>query len=289
MATVVAVWLSLLDYASQADERGSVEGVDAELFDVSLDLEDGTTQAVLDAMEAKGVIHENRLAAWEKRQPLREDTDNPEAMSNAERSRKCRAKQRQQQSAAPCSGTQRNAAQAQQSAAPCSVPDTDTDKDTEEKTHTPLPPSQGAACVPPAPFTGEDIAEAGDAVRQERQRGDYEFSLLRDEYDKAKPEGKFSGRDLFLQLFHSREWPGLDELLEAVRRLREQDDQWRRGFVPGLARFLRERMWTLQPRAPAGEAGQGETPEQEQSRREYQERKQAYLDGLKARKAGRKQ
>lgn len=273
VATVVAVWLSLLDYASQADVRGSVGGVDTELLDCNLDLEDGTTQAVMEAMEAKGVIHEGQISAWDKRQPVREDTDNPEAMSNAERSRKCRAKQRQQQSAAQCSDMQRNAAQKQQSAAQCSAPDTDTEKDTEEKYTPPLPPSPGGgACdLPPAPLSGEDIAEAQDAVRQEHRRGDYEFSLLRDAYDKARQEGPRAGRQEFLALFHSPEWPGIDELVHAVEALCAEDDQFRRGFAPGLGKFLREGMWRMKPRAPAGEKPPEASPEKEAAKKRLEE------------------
>lgn len=145
----------------------------------------------------------------------------------------------------------------------------------------------GACALPSAPLSGEDVAERQDGARQERQRGDYEFSLLRDAYNRARQEGPAAGRDLFLELFHSQEWPGIDELIASVERLCAQDDQFRRGYAPGLAKFLRERMWLMAPRAPAGE-GQGETPEQERARREYQERKQAYLNELKARKEARK-
>ncbi len=167
----------------------------------------------------------------------------------------------------------------------------ESDSESESVLTPPLPPSPGGgACEAHAspPLSGEDVAERQDAGQAERRRGDYEFSLLRSEYDKARQEGPMAGRQEFLQLFGSPEFPGIEEILAGLRSLLERDDPFRRGFAPGLARFVRERMWAMKPRAPAGEAGQGETPEQEQSRREYQERKQAYLDGLKARKAGRK-
>ena len=158
-----------------------------------------------------------------------------------------------------------------------------------ENTHTPLPPSQGGgACVPPAPLSGEDVAERQDGARQERQRGDYEFSLLRDAYDKARQEGPRAGRQEFLTLFHSPEWPGIDELVHAVEVLCAEDDQFRRGYAPGLAKFLREGMWRMQPRAPAGDAGQGETQEAAERRRRFLERQKAYLAELAEKKKRRR-
>jgi len=145
-----------------------------------------------------------------------------------------------------------------------------------ENTHTPLPPSQGGgACVPSVPLCGEDIAERQDGARQERRKGDYEFSLLRDAYDKARQEGPMAGRQEFLSLFHSQEWPGIDELIASVEKLCAEDDQFRRGFAPGLAKFIQQRMWRMKPRAPAGEREPEMTPErQEQKRRHMEERRQ---------------
>lgn len=87
---VMAVWLALLEEASQADIRGDVSGFDAESFDFRLGDEEGVTLRVLQAMGAKGLITEDmRLAGWDRRQPEREDLGNPStgAMSAAERKR----------------------------------------------------------------------------------------------------------------------------------------------------------------------------------------------------------
>lgn len=293
VGVVVSVWMALLEHASQADERGSVEDFDCEVVDALYGYEDGTTGAVLAAMKSRGLVCEGRLVSWVKRQPAREDAVGPEAKSGAQRVREHRARKKaeaDQRNAQSRDVTNCNASVTQCNAQSRDVtPQNREEKIREEKYTPPLPPSPGGgACASPAPLSGEDIAEAKDAVRQERRRGDYEFSLLRSEYDKARQEGPMAGRQEFLQLFGSPDFPGLDEILAGLQRLLEQDDQFRRGFAPGLGRFVRERMWAMHPRAPAGEKPQGETPEQEQSRREYQERKQAYLDGLKAKKAGRK-
>lgn len=153
-----------------------------------------------------------------------------------------------------------------------------------EKDTPPLPPSPGGgACdLPPAPLSGEDIAEAQDAVRQEHTRGDYEFSLLRQAYDSARQEGPRAGRQEFLALFHSPEWPGIDELVHAVEVLCAEDDQFRRGFAPGLGKFLANRMWRMKPRAPAGE--QASSPEDAEGKRKWEELKAKVRADKEARK-----
>ena len=152
-----------------------------------------------------------------------------------------------------------------------------------EKYTPPLPPSPGGgACSSPAPLSGEDIAEAKDAVRQEHRRGDYEFSLLRQAYDSARQEGPLAGRQEFLRLFGSPEWPGIDELVHAVDVLCAEDDQFRRGYAPGLARFLADRMWRMRPRAPAGE--KAPTQEDEDGKRKWEALKAKVRADKEARK-----
>ena len=95
---VMAVWLALLEEASQADQRGDVSGFDAESFDCLLGADDGETLRIMQAMAAKGLIGEDmRLAGWERRQPEREDLGNPStgAMSAAERKRLQRQREKE--------------------------------------------------------------------------------------------------------------------------------------------------------------------------------------------------
>jgi len=73
-AIVSAVAWALFDYASQADDRGSVADFDTETYAVFSGVAESEVQAIIAAMYAKGVITENgRLHAWDKRQPKRED------------------------------------------------------------------------------------------------------------------------------------------------------------------------------------------------------------------------
>lgn len=81
-AFIVAVWALLLEIASQAKDRGSVEDFDGETADALLDMPDGAAQAIYEALcsGSSPRIVNNKIASWEKRQPLRED-------SSAERTR----------------------------------------------------------------------------------------------------------------------------------------------------------------------------------------------------------
>ena len=82
---VSAVAWALMDYASQNADRGSVEGFDAETYAAFTGWYEDQIEAVIEAMRSKGMITpDGRLAAWDKRQPKRED-------SSTERVRRHRA------------------------------------------------------------------------------------------------------------------------------------------------------------------------------------------------------
>jgi len=91
VANVIAVWAAILESASQAESRGYafLSDDDAEDLDASLGMPTDTTRKVIAELCARGMIDdENRLAAWDKRQPKREREDN-----SAERVRKFRERQ----------------------------------------------------------------------------------------------------------------------------------------------------------------------------------------------------
>lgn len=70
---VSAIAWALLDYASQQDDRGSIEGFDVEEYAVFSGFSESEVLAVISAMTDKGIIHEGRFANWEERQPEYED------------------------------------------------------------------------------------------------------------------------------------------------------------------------------------------------------------------------
>lgn len=86
---VAAVAWVLFDRASQADDRGSIDGYDAEVIADALGYEPDEIERIIAAMVDKGVIIGGRLAAWEKHQPKRErEQDDSAARVTAHRARK---------------------------------------------------------------------------------------------------------------------------------------------------------------------------------------------------------
>ena len=72
LAAVITVWALLLERASEADPRGSVDGAPCEAWDVVLGLADGAACAILEAMRVIGLLTEDkRVANWDKRQTAR--------------------------------------------------------------------------------------------------------------------------------------------------------------------------------------------------------------------------
>lgn len=101
LSDVLAVWAYLLEEASTADVRGDFGDVDVESIDCLFDFDDGTTNNILDAMVARGLVDGTSVAAWEKRQPKRE-RDDPSA---AERQRAKRARDAEADHVTPCHAT----------------------------------------------------------------------------------------------------------------------------------------------------------------------------------------
>ncbi len=70
---VSAVYWALLDFASQNEPRGSVEGFDTETYAEWAGWEEHDVIAIIAALTVKQAIIDGRIVAWEKRQPKRED------------------------------------------------------------------------------------------------------------------------------------------------------------------------------------------------------------------------
>ena len=85
---VLAVWVSLLDLASQNAQRGSIEGFDTEQIAWMLEMPQEDVSDIIDGLRKKGCISGNTLTSWDKRNPKRERDDN-----SLERVRKHREKQ----------------------------------------------------------------------------------------------------------------------------------------------------------------------------------------------------
>lgn len=89
---VSAVAWALMDYASQHIERGSVAGFDVETYAAWSGWHEDQIEAILSAMREKGIITpDDRLAAWEKRQPKKEDNSGPRVKAFRDRERALKA------------------------------------------------------------------------------------------------------------------------------------------------------------------------------------------------------
>lgn len=73
ISEVLSVFVFMLVTAGNARKRGDLEGWDDEDIGMALDLDSCRILAIRETMEKKGIILNNHLKSWEKRQPLRED------------------------------------------------------------------------------------------------------------------------------------------------------------------------------------------------------------------------
>lgn len=140
VGVVVSVWVALLEHASQDEERGSVERFDCETFDALYGYEEGTCEHVITALTEKGLIRDNRIVAWETRQPVRERED----VTATERKRRERErKQQEKQEVSPNDVTPLS-----HHVTPCHTAVTPPDKIREEKKEetTPLPLRNRRGC-----------------------------------------------------------------------------------------------------------------------------------------------
>lgn len=109
----LAVWAAMLECASQSTERGVLTGWDHEDIGAALDMDAAQVEAIYAAMQGK-VLDGDKVSAWEKRQPLREDS------TAAERKRLQRDRERQEREQAERDASSRDVTQGH-------APDTDTD------------------------------------------------------------------------------------------------------------------------------------------------------------------
>ncbi|MFC3228772.1 hypothetical protein ACFOGJ_16125 [Marinibaculum pumilum] len=84
---VAAIWWALLDHASQHEDRGSLEGFDAEFLAGAFGYEEGDIARVIEALTEKRIVVDGRIANWSKRQPKREDDSRERVRASRERKR----------------------------------------------------------------------------------------------------------------------------------------------------------------------------------------------------------
>jgi len=70
---VSGTWWALLDHASQHSERGFVGDFDVETFALFAGMEEEHVSRIVTTLRDKGMIVDDRIGQWSKRQPKRED------------------------------------------------------------------------------------------------------------------------------------------------------------------------------------------------------------------------
>ncbi len=236
---VIAVFLHVLDNASNASERGRTENLNPEDIASALDLDTQQVDAILAAMQGR-VMEGEAVAAWEKRQPVREDGSAERSKAWREEQKAKKERERQQQNAADHT--------------PNATERTETPR--EEKRRVDIPPDGGKARkrAAPPPTKPDDVAQqAWDdwTDLRAKKRAPITQTVL----DEARRECAKAGLTLerFLQVWCMRGSQGLQ-----ADWLRPDE----RGPGPGAApaetpyqRSMRERVQEAAPgiarRAPA--------------------------------------
>lgn len=109
-AEVASLAWALMDYASQAAERGSIKGFGVRLYSFSSGTDKTTVDLIMSEMADPevGFIDGDRLKSWDKRQPKRED-------NSSERVKKHRERQKTAENDEERGETQGNAPEEEQS------------------------------------------------------------------------------------------------------------------------------------------------------------------------------
>lgn len=82
---VAAIAWALMDRASQARDRGSIEGYDADGLAAFFGCEPEQVDSIVSVMTDRGMIRDGQFSSWEKRQPKREDNSSERVKAHRER------------------------------------------------------------------------------------------------------------------------------------------------------------------------------------------------------------
>lgn len=286
------VYLNLCEHAACNDPRGSVEGFDFDGSDCVWDLEEGTSRKVYDLLRQRHVIdEEDRLVGWNEEQGEAEEQTREERKreQTAERVRRLRERAKSEGPAADTSAdnqepladpsssvTQCNACNAGDALHVTPVTQcnavTHRDKITEiteikEIKDTPLTPqgetgvgvegtSEKSSAVPPKapePEADPPATDTTTAPQADTSHGNpawkefcYVFSLWPVQQGKEKAWREYA----YLKARHIV--PESYALADIIERFKAEDRRWKRGYVPMMANWLRDRRWDDVPeKAPA--------------------------------------
>jgi hypothetical protein len=250
LSDVLAVWAMLLERASEASERGMIDGYDCEGADAHLDLPDGSACAIVQAMRDKGLITPERVAKWDQRQPKREDTTATErkrAQRERERENKADVTHGHEMSHTVTHGHDRGEEIRGEESKNTHTPSSD-DKTARAGSPTTQPgESGGGENFTSVPYEASPWAIVGEI----QQIG--EGYPNPDRYDPGPSEVAMKA------LSARRQWPGMNVVMRDIAARSKTDDWTREGgrFVPYLSRYIRDRTWLN--KIPEGKAAPSAT------------------------------
>jgi hypothetical protein len=154
---VISAWVFLLEFASQNQNRGTIEGLDLEEMALDLDLEDDAVERIVDHMRERGLLDGDKISNWNKRQPKRERESDE---TNADRQRRFRERQKAAREAGGAEVTERNA-EVTPSVTHNAALDTDTDTEREDSPSNEGVPSRVRSTALAGP-TAQEISLAVD-------------------------------------------------------------------------------------------------------------------------------
>ncbi len=215
VANVVAVWAALLEAASENADRGCIGEFDDDLCAFTLGIDVPLLMRVKLAMRDRGMLIDDRVSAWDKRQPRRED--------ETARDRKARERERKAANSvtATCHAVSRDVTQ--QDASSQNVPPRG-EEIREEKTLSPKPPSKPRSRR--VFVDSPEFAAFWEAYPQKQDKG-----AARKAWDGAI--GRVSVADIMAGL----------ERAKAVWRAKGTEAQ----FIPYPHRWLGNERWTDEP------------------------------------------
>lgn len=93
------------------------------------------------------------------------------------------------------------------------------------------------------PIDTQEHSQEQKIEKPQRQPSGY-FNQLRTVYNRYKNEGRLAGWEEFTIYEKDKSNPDVLSLLEDIEA-RSQTDQWKKGYVPKLAKYLKEKMWEV--------------------------------------------
>lgn len=206
-ASVLAVWMCMLETASQAAERGTLDGWCHEDVAAALGLAEQDVAAIYDAMQGK-TLDGSRLISWEKRQPKRERED----VTAADRKRA----QREREAAA------RGVTERDKSASRHVTPRGEERREEEKQSETPRsvdPSTLSASERVQDGFDGHDRDQVPEHGRAFERLDDHEQSAVRPLLGTLPPAARIELKLLAEFVDHARQKPGLVQSVAWFKQL----------------------------------------------------------------------